>query len=375
LENGVEAEWTYKKSCSFVLKFFSLPILAGGSYLSYLGSFGLSLDGGEALKAERVVSLIFGTVLSILGLVLLGGFRRWSIDKENKKICKEVGLFIKLLTYSSKKLLNPSQVKLDQEVRVTKTKNGTSRRTVYVLKIVHDKGTELVREASNLMSLRSRAESLSQFLNITFVEFLDNGEYRERKPDELDMSVAEMNERYGVTFEKPQAPLSLTEYISTDWDNDGSKATRVNLPSPASREPKPLFVVLALFSILVGWLAYCFQGIKYEHLMKFIFDFLGFSTIIPLIILFIISALLLKGLTKTSFYVSGNELRLRRKFLFLWKSYKIKTSELELVKLMDKRKPYSILLISDKHHISVGDFLPKEELTYLVNLIQYTMQK
>lgn len=169
--------------------FGSIFAFAGlGSIWVYFNRHNLDITG------DPEVALILGIVFFIVGMAIVGGFKRQQIDRIRGEILTSWGI---LVPFSHKRypLSVYNKVTLGQETRTTHTKNGSHTYTVYPLRL---EGREVfnISEPQDFIVARADMERLAKYLRFP-VEDSSNGTMQRRESHELDQTLAERRRKAG----------------------------------------------------------------------------------------------------------------------------------------------------------------------------------
>ena len=252
----------------------------------------------------------------------MAGFKKYIIDKRRKTITKSWGV---LVPFHSKyqPLMEIDFIEVNVEVRVHRgSEGGTTRTTVYPVKLSHGRDKEVIAEPRNLLEARRLSERVSLFLQLP-IKDSSLGVTLHREVDELDASIKDMMKMYGVKVENPKVPNSLKNRITVDYNNDGEKITTVSFGQFYKQDPKPftffLTVLVMAYSVLV-YKTFTFES-SHEGSTYF-FDLIdhhfALTSIIPGLIALAVSKKVLLALMKESVAISATKLKHTRSLFLLF---------------------------------------------------------
>ena len=363
------------------VKLFGLPFFLIGSFFFWGGLTTDKINDGPPTFLMRFAFCSFSSIFILLGLILIAGFSKIVINKREKIWKKYWGIIIPFWQ-STEDLEDFKHIEICDEVRVSRSKNGGSRRTtVYPVRLrQNSKNKREICEHKNLLKSRALSESLSRFFQIP-IEDTSLGIKLERDHDEVDNNIREMLKKYDVKVDKPEVPKSLENRNQEGYNSDGEKCTIVTFQRLGLRDKGPLlfFIIINCISgafILYFLLTFNTEKEGFEILFDILKHFFAFLFIAPLVIFIGSIKFTFRGLAQTSLSITKHKLTVVKNLGLSFKT-KVDLDQLEhlIVRtLKEDKQTGKLTLISDRQYLEVAEYQSLEELRYVEKLIQYYIQ-
>lgn len=216
---------------------FGLPFFLAGFFVMSL-SLGLIPVEGDSGPWYFLVP--FGSVFSMVGLVLMVGRRGIVIDRQRHRVVKWYGLLVPMIRRESLLTLC-DRLALTREVR----RSDKSTRIVYPVRLEGSAQEQAIHivEPLDYQEARRTAESLSEFLRLPLVD-LSSGTEVVREPERLDESIRERARRTREEIPEAVAPPQIRSALEEE-----SGTLRIQIPPTDVTAVHRLHLVAAVIFI------------------------------------------------------------------------------------------------------------------------------
>ena len=375
--NPDEQIWSYTKRTGF-LALFGLPFFLAGCFFFYMALTTPTINNAPADPIERAGLCIFSSMFILIGLAIIAGVKRVSVDAQKKTIKTGTGIFIPFLNKKTP-FSEARRVYLKKEVRVSSNSDGGSNtKTVYPVYLYAPNKLSL-HEFSNPIKARRVAEGLAKHLEVKF-EDSSRGKSITRTHDELDMSIYEREQKVQTVSSKPENPDDSIEITEDFLHEEGEQVFSITLPPAAYKTKGILMVMSAVFltcliivlsKIIIVLLNDLDSG------LSLIFNFLEFFFIVPLIAVLGVGKLLLRGLSAVKITIFEHQLKIKSSFLGLKRTRTIPSKEIEELELHiinKKADTASISLVTDHMQLTLGKYQSIKGLQFVINSILWRVK-